>query len=391
MPAATSWPARPARHSQRQGSIVILSAIIITMLVVIAGVTINLTQLATAKSEIRMASDAAAKAGAIVLGHTQDVDEARRVAKQIASKHRVNGVSLKIRNSDILIGNSERGPDGAYVFQDGLLPHNSVRIAAQMREDGRTGPGSFYMSYLTPRNFQLHYQSTATRVDHDICLVIDRSGSMAWDLSGNQWQYPPSADGAERSIIQRYFEPPDPTASRWAALTRSTELFLEEVDGLPIEVQVGLVSYSSNFDFGLYHSDASTIESMLTNEYDNLQDAVLEMGDDPIIGNTNIASGMQAAVTVLSGEQARITAKATMIVLTDGRGNQGTDPVGVATAAAAANITVHTITFSDQADQATMQQVATAGGGRHYHAPDEAALRLIFTQLAQTLPAVLTN
>ncbi len=382
---------RNSQARRREGSIVILSAIIITMLVVVAGLTINLTQLATAKSEIRMASDAAAKAGAVILGQTQDVDAARTVAKQIANKHRVNGTQLKLFNSDVQIGNSEPGDDGQYVFREGQLPLNSVRIDARMDEDGRTGPGAYFMSYLTPKNFQLNYQSIATRVDHDVCLVIDRSGSMAWDMSGTEWRYPASTDGTERSIIQRYFEPPHPTDSRWAALSRSTELFLEEIEALPIEVQVGLVSYSSNFNFGLYHSDASTIESELTTEYEGLQDSVARIGQDPIIGNTNIASGMQSAVTVLLGEDSRITAKATMIVLTDGIGNQGTDPVGVATAAAAANITVNTITFSDQADQATMQQVATAGGGRHYHAPDEAALRVIFQKLAQTLPAVLTN
>jgi Ca-activated chloride channel family protein len=67
------------------------------------------------------------------------------------------------------------------------------------------------------------------------------------------------------------------------------------------------------------------------------------------------------------------------------------DPVEVARAAAAANITIHTITFSAQADRTLMAQVAAIGGGNHYHAPDAQALTQVFSTIAKTLPAVLTQ
>ena len=43
---------------------------------------------------------------------------------------------------------------------------------------------------------------------------------------------------------------------------------------------------------------------------------------------------------------------------------------------------MHTITFADVADQTLMQQVADATGGQHFHAPNAAALRRIFRELA---------
>ncbi len=384
---------RSARRAhKRRGSIVVLAAVVITTLIVIGGVAINLTQLATARTEIRLASDAAAKAGAVVLGQTQDPDQARAAARSIASRHEVATMSMNISDIDVQFGNSAKSEGGNFTFNLNQAPLNSVRVNTRIAQDALTSEGTFFLTgFLNPDTFSLDYTSIATRVDHDLCLVVDRSGSMAWDMSNIEWHYPVDAAHPETSIIQNYFQKPHATLSRWAALTRSTEIFFEELEDLPIEVKVGLVSYSSNFVFGLYESVASTTHNDLTTEYSELIASMNQIGTQELIGNTNVASGMQAAVNVLTGDGARITAKGTMIVLTDGIYNQGTDPSVVAAAAAAANITVHTITFSDQADQEKMIEVASMGGGNHYHAPDEETLREIFAEIAETLPAVLTK
>ena len=57
----------------------------------------------------------------------------------------------------------------------------------------------------------------------------------------------------------------------------------------------------------------------------------------------------------------------------------------------AANIRVHTITFSEGADQSLMQQVADKAGGNHYHAPTAEKLSEIFVEIARTLPIVVTE
>jgi hypothetical protein len=56
-----------------------------------------------------------------------------------------------------------------------------------------------------------------------------------------------------------------------------------------------------------------------------------------------------------------------------------------------ANITINTVTFGDNADQRRMQDVAAATEGKHYHAPDAAALEQIFREIASTLPVMLTE
>lgn len=377
-------------RNRRNGSVLVLSAVALMSMLLVGAFCINLTQLATARTEIRLACDAAAKAGAVVLGQTQSAIQARSAAMNIAQSHKVSGTTMQISSSDVQFGNGSSNANGSYTFNLNAQPLNAVRVNTRMENGAATGAATYFMPALAPTMFSLNYTSVATRVDHDLCLVVDRSGSMAWDTSNQSWKYP-TATGVDQPIIQFYFKPPHQTLSRWAGLRTAVGVFLDEVDALPFECKVGLVSYSSNFTFGLYSSVASTIEDGLTTNYNVIRTSMNDIGNKELIGNTNIASGMQSAVAVLTGNQARLTAKKTMILLTDGLKTQGIDPVEVAQAAAAANITIHTITFSSQADQALMAQVAAIGGGNHYHAPNSAALSQVFSTIAKTLPAVLTQ
>lgn len=385
----TRVASKRCRIRQRRGNMMVLMTTVLIAILAVAGLTINMAQLTVARTELRMATDAAAKAATVVLGQTQSTEASRLAAVQMANRFTVSGSAMNLDASAIEFGNASRTGLSTYSFVANAEPINSVRIDAAIGEGEATGPIQFFMtSFLDTEAFSVEHQSIASRIDHDICLVVDRSGSMAWDLSNEEWSYPEDDDG---SIMQNYFQPPHPTLSRWAALSRACAVFIEQLEELPYEIQLGMSSFSSNFTFGVYESTASTRESGLTLNYSDISDALASIAEEPIIGNTNIASGMQIGVEVLTSDEARITAKATMVVLTDGIWTQGTNPVEVAAAAAAANITVHTITFSDQADQVLMAQVAQAGGGNHYHAPTEEALNDAFRQIAETLPSVLVK
>ena len=55
------------------------------------------------------------------------------------------------------------------------------------------------------QKFEPRDAATATVLDRDICLVVDRSGSMMWTM--NNSQYPSGTSARDK---------PDPTRSRWA-------------------------------------------------------------------------------------------------------------------------------------------------------------------------------
>ncbi len=77
--------------------------------------------------------------------------------------------------------------------------------------------------------------------------------------------------------------------------------------------------------------------------------------------------------------------------MTDGHWTDGNNPVDAARRAADEGITVHSITFSADADVSLMKDVARVGRGKHYHAPDAVALKEIYEEIAYTLQIILTE
>lgn len=372
----------------RSGTIIILSAILLAALSVVVALCLNGAYIEMARCEMRLACDAASKAASIQLGLTGDESAAITRAKQICQKHIVAGDRLRIRNIDVAFGQAVLQSDGTYSFSDNS-PHNAVRVTASfVRRVGESAALPAMGQFLGRSDFELFQESIATRIDQDVCLVVDRSGSMAWDQSNVNFSYPGDLNG--KSTIQNYFVPPHPTLSRWSSLDGAINGFLTVLENNPYEPRVGLVSYSSNFEFGVYSSTVSTINQPLTNDFTLIRSSLTTVGSQPLIGNTNIAAGLRDGIAVLTtAAGSRPNALRSIVLLTDGVKTQGDDPVAIAAAALTNNITTHTITFSDQADQVLMAQVALAGGGDHYHAPDGATLAEIFRTLAETLPAML--
>ncbi len=70
--------------------------------------------------------------------------------------------------------------------------------------------------------------------------------------------------------------------------------------------------------------------------------------------------------------------------------NTGTDPIYAATLAAKENIIIYTVTFSNEADMATMQEIASIGTGKHIHAVTGADLMRAFQEIAKSLPTLIT-
>jgi len=379
------------RLNHRKGTIMVLSAFMLAMLGIMAALVMNTAYVSLAKTEMRLASDAAAKAASIHYGMHGDEAAARLRARQICQRHTVAGEPLQIRNIDVQFGHASSNASGRYSFAANAQPTNSTRVHTSfVRRVGSVAALPALGQFLGKEEFVLEEFSIATRVDNDICLVVDRSGSMAWDLSNDAYSYPGELHG--RSIIQNYFLPPHATLSRWAALRTSINTFLNVLNNNPYHPRVSLVSYASNFEFGTFTSTVSSIDQPLTHDFSLITAQIQALGSRPLIGNTNIAAGLRDGINTLASQTtSRPHATHNIVLMTDGMLTQGDDPVALAALALSQNIKVHTITFSAQADQALMIQVAAAGGGSHYHAPNAEALTSIFATLAETLPAMLVE
>jgi Ca-activated chloride channel homolog len=237
------------------------------------------------------------------------------------------------------------------------------------------------LNVFSIRQFAPVETATSTQLDRDICLVVDRSGSMMWTLSAGS-QLPSGAPDCG---------PPDPTRSRWGALNIAMEAFLQELDKTSQDERVGMASYSSDTVECGFTYRISQIDSDLSGNYDTIRNVMKNLSSRPVKGRTAISAGLDEGIKVLTGKKARPFAVKTMVLMTDGIHNLGPEPVLSAQSAAKKDIVIHTITFSGDADIKRMQDVASATGGRHFHAPTAADLARIFKEIASTLPVLLTN
>jgi Mg-chelatase subunit ChlD len=111
-------------------------------------------------------------------------------------------------------------------------------------------------------------------------------------------------------------------------------------------------------------------------------------------GATNIGAGLELGLSSLNGGMARNSASKIVILMTDGKLNApagAPNPVTVAKKAAEKGVLIFTITFADEADQGLMKNVASAGGGLHFHASTGTNLTAILKTIVRILPTVLTE
>ncbi len=101
--------------------------VLVCLVIVFAGAAfaIDVAFMHTTRAELRTATDAAARAGAEVLGRTQDMDAAIQAAIGVAAQNNVAGRPLQLRPGDIELGKNSRVGNGRFVF-DAAAPRPTV-------------------------------------------------------------------------------------------------------------------------------------------------------------------------------------------------------------------------------------------------------------------------
>jgi Ca-activated chloride channel homolog len=368
-----------ARH--RRGAMLVFIAICLPLLIIMAAFAIDVAWMQLTRTELRTATDSAARAGAKELSLKQDVTAAKTKAKAAAARNNVAGEPLLLTDADVHVGKSVQIGTGRFNFTDGGAKPNAVRVWGKRTIDSKSGPVDLMFSkVLGVDQFQPVEVASSTQLDRDICLVVDRSGSMMWTLTSDN--YPKGTKECDK---------PHPTQSRWGALATSVTAFLDELTSTVQDEHVALVSYSSNTsDCGNTYK-MSQIDSDLVSDYSVIQSKMNKLSSKPVKGSTAISAGIDDGVKVLTGAKIRPFAVKTIILMTDGVHNLGREPVLAAQDAAKQDITIHTITFSDEADIKRMEAVAAATGGKHFHASTNAELTAIFREIAATLPVLTTE
>ena len=334
-------------RQNRDGAMLPYVAMVIVVLFAAAAFAIDIAYIHVVRSELRTATDAAAKAAVEALGREQSTDAAIDAALAVAEANVVAGTGLQLDPNNIIFGTSGQNSDGSFFFNEGGALLNAVRVTGERTSNSPQGTvGLFFAPVIGHREFEPVQSATATRLDRDIALVLDVSGSMA-------------------------------NNGRFQGLQNALDVFLSELDQTSQRERISLTVYSTQ--------ERKRVD--LTDDLQLIRDAFAQETPN---GFTAIGQGLESGLdSIVNDAGARPFALKSVIVMTDGRQNRGVSPDIVVQDAEAAGVTVHTITFSEGANQALMEEVADIGGGIHLHADNNEELLEAFQTIARQLQVLL--
>lgn len=361
---------RTSKSLRTGGSIVVL-VILLPFVFAIVAYSINVAYLELVRTELQIATDLAVRASGRTLAMTGDQNSARLAANLLLDSNLVAGKRLP--SAKVEFGVSTRYSESErYDYVSGGSPNavyiNSDSALAKIKP--------IFPTFGVPLEIRPIKSAICTQLELDIALVLDRSGSMAYaDYESSRLAVPASApDGWSFGDAA----PPD---SRWIDLCKSISQFVDILKLTSHDERVSLVTYNSQ----------AKTDAKLTDDYTSIATFLEQYTQNFKGGATNVGGGiLEGAKTLSDKATARPWATRVLIVLTDGNHNIGTDPVYAADSAANEKINVFSVTFSDEADTETMQTVATAGSGKHFHASNGSELAEAFEDIARSLPSIIT-
>ena len=402
----------------RHGAIIPMFAIVLPALIILCLIAMNLSYMQLTESELKIATDAAARAGSRAWSTSQDIDHARGFARQAAQMNTVSGRPLLLDSSDneaeIVFGFSSRDvAGGRFQFTpiDDAMVATGTAIVSGVQVNV-VQPTNLLMEVANIDSFNPAASSIASQIDRDIALAVDRSISMAYYNGSEPYRQvfnaleasgAISAAEAEDARNYREFSPNvlenlsgelleyaisrtetrgtgRPVHSRWETLEIAAEAFFEALAGTDPVEQVSISSFASNARIDLELSE-------------NLQPAEDTVKALVPTGSTAIGDGLLSGLTALTGVGRRQSAVPIIILFTDGVLNGGTDPDLAVQQVITQNpnTIVHAVTFTTAADQGLMRSIAHATNGEHFHANTRDELVDIFRRIAASVPTLLTQ
>lgn len=364
----------------RRGATLALLAIMLPVIVIMAAFAVNIAYMELTRTELRAATDAAARAAGRTFAMTGNRNTAIEAGQEAARRNPVANKPLALADADFVFGQSTRASTSVrYAFTPGGKPLNAVQVTGRRTKGSLDGPVRLlFPDTLGRSTFQPTQLAVSSQIEVDLALVMDRSGSMAY-----AWNEPTDTSKTPKGAPKNWeFCDAAPPLSRWRDAVKATDVFIGELNKSPVQERLALATYSTsasqNVDMTLDYAKISSAMDAYTQQFCG--------------GSTNVGGGIdQGRLLLLKTGLTRPWASRIIVVMTDGIHNTGTNPLTAAQRAANADIQVFTVTFSNEADKARMISVADIGRGKHFHADSGTDLSKVFKDIAGSLPTLLTQ
>lgn len=288
---------------QRRAGVVVQMALGVTFMMGFAALSVDVSKLYVAKTELQRAADSAAMAAATWLSRSDDPDmeqKLREAAEYYAERNSVLGVRAGLDfASDVVLGHAVLNDlEGRYEFQPELRPYDAVRVTVRRSEGSSAGPIELGLARLFGRSKKdLEAQATAMIVPRDVAVVIDLSGSMDYD---SQMRYYNRTDGGYSNARDVWCALDGPEPSRPYIPGAETETEYADDTGPTIGVMsqwghplVG--GYSPSSDPGLWYirktysqsSNTAIINSLTLRGYNSAERSAITSGSRDSSNNSH--------------------------------------------------------------------------------------------------------
>jgi hypothetical protein len=326
-------PIVPHESPRDAGVIVVAAAVMLVAVLAMGALVTDAGVMLMGRTDVSMAVDAAALAGAQVLPD-------QGLAEIVALEY------LELNLTRLLY------PEGTEIvsFPDA----NVIRVQAQM------GLPALLSRVVGVTDLGVGAIAEATRFDPDVALIIDRSESMCWDTNGPNTECPAVGPWEPFNTIQS-----------------TAKEFVDQMAGDPTFT---LLSFATD----------ARVDVATTRNRALIKSAIDSLQPD---GYTDTAASIEAAVSALLsilGPSPKL-----IVLLTDGYPTvhngefvgpddprPGEDLRAAAEAAFDQEVIINGINYGANVDNALMSDVAEITEGAFYQAPDSTTLQLVFDDIA---------
>ncbi len=172
-------------RQRRDGAVLVLLVVLLPVLILLSAMAINFAQVELTYTELQIATDVATRAGGTAWTATGDISAAVQTTQFAAGLNTVQNDPLVLQEDDIIFGNSIRPDLGRFVFEaadpqpDPEASELNSNLITSIQVHGSTDTGLFFQVGEV-NNLAQTAVAVTSQVDRDICLVVDRSGSMVY-------------------------------------------------------------------------------------------------------------------------------------------------------------------------------------------------------------------